>query len=175
MNTVSERNSLLCQGLTLSAFLLTGSCHLPHSLPHSQIFMETLEMLGPELGPGNLLENKADGLSHELRAWTWNLLPYKSQGQKEVSSICLPGAVCPTSPPYSQGISVLLLLSFLASFVWLCLCVCVLSHVQLCGLMDCSLPGSSVHGISQARILEWVAISSPRGSSRLVWLHRNNE
>ena len=32
--------------------------------------------------------------------------------------------------------------------------------------MDCSLPGSSVHGISQARILEWVAISFSRGSSR---------
>ena len=32
--------------------------------------------------------------------------------------------------------------------------------------MDCSLPGSSVHGISQSRILEWVAVSSSRGSSR---------
>ena len=32
-------------------------------------------------------------------------------------------------------------------------------------LMDCSLPGSSVHGILQARILEWVAISFSRGSS----------
>ena len=32
--------------------------------------------------------------------------------------------------------------------------------------MDCSPPGSSVHGISQARILEWVAISFSRGSSR---------
>ena len=31
--------------------------------------------------------------------------------------------------------------------------------------MDCSLPGSSVHGISQARILEWVAISSSRRPS----------
>ena len=31
--------------------------------------------------------------------------------------------------------------------------------------MDCDPPGSSVHGISQARILEWVAISSSRGSS----------
>ena len=31
--------------------------------------------------------------------------------------------------------------------------------------MDCSLPGSFVHGISQARILEWVAISFSRGSS----------
>ena len=32
--------------------------------------------------------------------------------------------------------------------------------------MDCSPPGSSVHGIFQARILEWVAISSSRGSSQ---------
>ena len=32
--------------------------------------------------------------------------------------------------------------------------------------MDCSLPGSSLHGILQARILEWVAISFSRGSSR---------
>ena len=31
--------------------------------------------------------------------------------------------------------------------------------------MDCSLPGSSVRGIFQARILEWVAISYSRGSS----------
>ena len=34
--------------------------------------------------------------------------------------------------------------------------------------MDCSLPGSSVHGIFQATILEWVAISSSRGSSGLT-------
>ena len=48
--------------------------------------------------------------------------------------------------------------------------VCVLSHfshvllfVTLC---TCNLPGSSVHGILQARILEWVAIPFPRGSSQ---------
>ena len=35
----------------------------------------------------------------------------------------------------------------------------------LCDPVDCSLPGSSVHGILQARILEWVAISFSRGSS----------
>ena len=34
----------------------------------------------------------------------------------------------------------------------------------LCDPMDYSLQGSSVHGIYQARILEWVAISSPKGS-----------
>ena len=37
--------------------------------------------------------------------------------------------------------------------------------LTLCDPMDCSLPGSSVHGILQARILEWVAISFSRGSS----------
>ena len=36
----------------------------------------------------------------------------------------------------------------------------------LCNPMDCSLPGSSVHGILQARKLEWVAMSSSRGSSQ---------
>ena len=41
-----------------------------------------------------------------------------------------------------------------------------LSRVRLCDPMDCSLPGSSVHGVLQARILEWVAISLSRGSSR---------
>ena len=36
--------------------------------------------------------------------------------------------------------------------------------------MDCSLPGSSVHGIFQARVLEWIAISFSRGSSQpRVW------
>ena len=39
------------------------------------------------------------------------------------------------------------------------------SCLTLCDPMDCSLPGSSVHGIFQARILEWVAISYSRESS----------
>ena len=41
-----------------------------------------------------------------------------------------------------------------------------LSHVRLCDLMDCSSPGSSAHGILQARMLEWVAIAFSRASSR---------
>ena len=42
----------------------------------------------------------------------------------------------------------------------------LLSRVWFCDLMDCSLPGSSVHGILQARILEWIAILFSRGSSQ---------
>ena len=51
--------------------------------------------------------------------------------------------------------------------VWPRLCVSVAqSYLTLCNLMDCSLPGFSVRGVLQARILEWVAISSSRGSSQ---------
>ena len=39
-----------------------------------------------------------------------------------------------------------------------------LSRVRLCNPMGCSLLGSSIHGTSQARVLEWVAISFSRGS-----------
>ena len=53
-----------------------------------------------------------------------------------------------------------------------CVCVCVCVWSLWCvwffaNPMDCSPPGSSVHGISQVRILEWVVISYSRGSS---WL-----
>ena len=46
---------------------------------------------------------------------------------------------------------------------------CVLSRSVMSDLfdpMDCSLPGSSGHGILQARVLEWVAVPSSRGSSQ---------
>ena len=40
------------------------------------------------------------------------------------------------------------------------------SCLNLCDPIDCSLPASSVHGIFQARVLEWVAFSFSRGSSQ---------
>ena len=40
------------------------------------------------------------------------------------------------------------------------------SCLTLCNTMDCSPPGSSVHGIFQARIVKWVAMPSSRGSSQ---------
>ena len=53
-------------------------------------------------------------------------------------------------------------------------CACVFSHIWLCNPKDCSPPGSSVHGIRQARILEWVAISSSSGSSwPRDWTHHS--
>ena len=53
------------------------------------------------------------------------------------------------------------------TFFILCMHAKSLSCVQLfCGPINCSLPGSYVHGILQARILEWVAMPSSRGSSQ---------
>ena len=62
-------------------------------------------------------------------------------------------------------------------FLWVCFCFAdrFIPHMAseisqlcptLCDFLDCSLPGSSVHGIFQARILKWVAIAFSRGSSR---------
>ena len=48
------------------------------------------------------------------------------------------------------------------------LCMCWVTHscLTLCHPMDCSLPASSVHGIFQPRLLEWVSMSYSRGSSQ---------
>ena len=51
------------------------------------------------------------------------------------------------------------------SFPLLCCCLVAKSRLTLFNLMNCSLPGSSVHEILQARILEQVTISYSRGSS----------
>ena len=48
----------------------------------------------------------------------------------------------------------------------MCIYMCELSHVWLCDLVDCSPPSCSVHGILQARMLDWLAISSSRGPSQ---------
>ena len=54
-------------------------------------------------------------------------------------------------------------------YIYMCVYLCVLitqSCPTLYDPMNCSLPGSSVHGILQAKIQEWVVISFSRGSSR---------
>ena len=50
---------------------------------------------------------------------------------------------------------------YISHRVCVCVCVCVVTqlHPTLCDPMDYNPPGSSVHGISQARTPEWAAIS----------------
>ena len=56
-------------------------------------------------------------------------------------------------------------LSLLRPFIYMCLVT--QSCLTLCDPMDCSWPGSSVRGVLQATVLEWVAMASSRGSSQL--------
>ena len=71
-------------------------------------------------------------------------------------------------PSRSSSLNIILQKNELSGSFWGCGCMLIcLSHVWLCNTMDYSLPGSSVHGIIQARILEWVAISYSWGSSQL--------
>ena len=62
-------------------------------------------------------------------------------------------------------------------YVCVCVCVCVCANVSaqscptLCDPMNCSRPGPSVHGIFQARTLEWVAISSSNPHRSLCFNH----
>ena len=83
----------------------------------------------------------------------------KGAGRLEAKDIKRHGSLSPWAPPVStkslfgKGTTLQLRVT---------LCVCP----TLCDLMDCSPPGSSVYGILQERILEWVAMASSRGSFR---------
>ena len=73
-----------------------------------------------------------------------------------------------SSEVYSQGThkSVMILVCAFCPRVVAAVVLVAQSCLTLCNPRDCSLPGSSVHRILQARILEWVAIPFSKGSSR---------
>ena len=91
---------------------------------------------------------------------------------------CQSQGIFPTNQETNHGCYLVLpgfsSICFLSVCLTLCVCMCVCVWARkcpqlcltLCDPMDCSPPGSSVHGIFQARTLERVAISSSRGSSR---------
>ena len=74
-------------------------------------------------------------------------------------SLAVPKLLAASVDPHAHGMD----FSITGQFCLACM------HAQSCltlfNHMDCSPPGSLVHGIFQARILEWVAVSSTRGSS----------
>ena len=73
----------------------------------------------------------------------------------------VPVCVCPQLVAYD------LIMVCVCVRVCVCVCVCARARTQscltLCDPMDCNPPGYSAHGIFQAGILEWGAISSSRG------------
>ena len=56
-----------------------------------------------------------------------------------------------------------ILLACVCVCVCVCVCLCVVTQLTLCGTVDYGTPGSSVHGILRARILEGIAIPFSRG------------
>ena len=94
------------------------------------------------------------------RQESWNGLSFPSPGDLpntgiEPTSPALAGGFFTTEPPGKPSATIV------------CVCEVTQSCLTLCNPMDNSLPGSAIHGIFQARILEWAAISFSRGSSRL--------
>ena len=88
-----------------------------------------------------------------MEFWVWYLLRLNVQGRKEplfllkyLATVLATGWQCPLLHNKWSEVSQ--------------------SCLTLCGPIDCSLPCSSIHGIFQARVLEWIAISFSRGPSR---------
>ena len=77
------------------------------------------------------------------------------------SSIVQPQTPSPRTPFKAESSVLLIPIIF-----YTCACSIVQLCLTLCDPMDCHPPGSSVHGILQARILGWIAMSSSRGSSQ---------
>ena len=133
-----------------SIFAETGSLK-QESFPHSTCI---LPVVGCSLPPNTIIFTEGQF----CRSW-FSVLCHLHVLPLEPGRV----TIAPTSAPLSLFFKVIISHSSL-SFA---LAVQSLSHVQhFCDSMDCSPPGSSVHGISQARILEWVAISFSRASSQ---------
>ena len=99
-------------------------------------------------------------------------LPLKCEGISTFNELGCPLCLCPMRE--REGLFV----KHIHAHTYLYTCVCVYesevarSCPTLCHSMDCRSPGSSVHGVFQVRILEWVAISFSRWSSQLRdWTH----
>ena len=90
----------------------------------------------------------------------------------DVNKVCLNFLVCKkalkTSGFAFQGINQFALAEQSCPYISLRIVLHLVAQLcpTLCDPMDCSPPGSSVHGILQARRLEWVAMPSSRGSSQ---------
>ena len=151
----------LTQGLNLSFFRLlhrqVDSLLLSHWGSPAQAltiaFMHSC-MLSHSVVSNSLQPHKDNPLSMGFsRQEYWSGLPFPSP-----RDLPNPG-IKPECPAWQAGSLPLCYLGSPIAFM----CVC---SVPLCNRMDYDPPGSSVHGILQARILEWVAMPSSMGSSQ---------
>ena len=91
---------------------------------------------------------------------------HSTVGSMAYVEFLIPGSISGTCNNVDHCLFEILFSPTLYSNTLRCLCLVAQLHPTLYDPMDCSPPGSSVHGILQARILEWAAISFSRGSSQ---------
>ena len=148
-------------------------CHVVSNMTERLHFCFSLSCIGE--GNGNPLQCSCLENPRDEGAW-WAAVYGVAQSRTRLKR--LSGSICvhmlpPSFPSPSSQTTELGSLCCVAASHWLCVLHMVvsievksLSRVRLCNPMDCSLPGSSVHGIFQARVLEWDAISFSRASSQ---------
>ena len=141
---VLERISEVAQSCLTLCFPM--DCNLPCSSIHGIFQARVLEWVAISFSRGSFRPRDRTQVSYIVgRHFTvW--------GTREDSYICVAESLC-----CSEIITALFV-------IWLCVWVSQLC-LTLCDPMDCSLSDFSSHGILQARVLEWFAISFSRGSS----------
>ena len=179
---VKELSALLCTGRCKSLGLLKSFLHMHLSSlgPYSCVF-HFLSSSVLTVGSGcNLMAARWAGIvllpvcpqGSEIHFWRagipedwcpcwliWQEVLHFSPGRVSKSNSWMP------SDLLWPSLSSLVICTVLVA-------VCAQACMTLCDPMDCSPPGSTIQGIFQARILEWVAVSSSRGSSwTREWTH----
>ena len=110
--------------------------------------------------PCSLAAKHAPGCIPHALAWTWRTgVWHRSLG---VLLDKPTGSEATAAPPFPSSSAEILSDGGQGAFAILVCCLVTQSCPTLCDPMDCNLPGFSVHGIFQARVLEWVAISYSR-------------
>ena len=101
----------------------------------------------------------------ELRKMAFLQLTYDPRRQ---GSLCFMLVSMDRSVPLINQTVTILKIRIISQIFWEHIVLCLVAQTcpSLCNSMDCNLPGSTVHGILWAVILEWVAMSSSRGSSQ---------
>ena len=107
---------------------------------------------------------QVNGLSADTKSAGTLLLDSPASRLREINFFCLSHSACDIQLQQHEWTKTIGNFTLLTS----CMSVSLVTHLclTLCDPMDWSLPGSSVHGLLQARILEWLAIPFSRGSSR---------
>ena len=90
---------------------------------------------------------------------------HRARYRERTQLLCPESTTIPKSLHIHQGSSLNIII-LRPLYIGMCVCLIAQSCLTLCNPMDRILPGFSVHGILQARILEWVAIPFFRGSSQ---------